>query len=329
MKKLFSVILCLAMTLGTFTACCAADDEEWKSNTGKVDLNTMKVSGSGISVSGSTVAITKGGDFEVTGTLSNGMIYINSEEKVKLRLSGASITNSSGPAIYFDNAEKAFITITEGTENNLTDGKTYNDDDADGALFSNDDLEIKGSGTLNITGNYKHGIASDDDVSIENGTINISSYEHGIKANDKLTVSGGSITAVSETGKPMKAGAELIIDGGDLSLTSNQSEGIESKGTLTINGGNINVTAIDDGINTGNENTADSSNQSNGGFDGRRPDMNGEQAQFDGQRPPEMSSEQQQGSFEPGQKPEGIPQGALAAVPEWLTRKQRRPMRLQ
>ncbi len=303
MKKLFSVILCLAMTLCTFTACSAADDEAWKSNTGSIDLNTMKVSGSGISVSGSTIAITKGGDFEVTGTLSDGMIYVNSEEKVKLRLSDASITNSSGPAIYFDNAEKAFVTITEGTENSLTDSKDYAYDDADGALFSNDDLEIKGGGSLTITGNYKHGIAGDDDVSIENGTISISSYEHGIKANDRLSVTGGGITAVSETGKPMKAGTELVIDGGVLNLTSKQSEGIESKGTLTINGGNINITSADDGVNTGNENAADASAQSDKVFDGQQsPEMNGQQPQFDGQQPPEMNGQQPQ--FDGQQPPE-------------------------
>ena len=293
MRKIFSIILCVMISLSC-SACSAADSEAWKNNTGKIDLNSMTVSGSGVSASNDTVTITKGGDFEVSGTLSDGMIYINSDDKVKLRLSGASITNNDGPAIYFDNAEKAFITITEGTENTLSDGKTYSDENADGALFSNDDLEIKGGGKLTISGNYKHAIAGDDDVAIENGTISISSYEHGIKANDKLWVSGGEITAVSETGKPMKAGAEVLIDGGTLNLTSTQSEGIESKGTLTINSGEINVTAADDGINTGNENTA--------------TDGNDAQPQMQGGQPREMNGQAQDG-FEPGQTPPQMPNG--------------------
>ncbi len=304
MKKIISLLLCVMMSVGC-TACSAVNaDEAWKNNTGKIDLDKMSVSGSGTSVTDGDIIITKGGDFEVSGTLSDGMIYVNSEEKVKLRLSGASITNSGGPAIYFDNAEKALITITEGTENYLTDGKTYSDENADGTLFSNDDLEIKGDGTLTITGNCKHGIAGDDDVVIENGNINITSYEHGIKANDKLWVSGGNITAKAETGKPMKAGAELVVDGGTLDLTSAQSEGMESKGTLTINGGDISVTAADDGINTGNENTTGTDAANGGQFGGARPDMmpqgsfdpnnaSGQRPQFDEQQPPQMPDGQQ------------------------------------
>ena len=316
MKKLISLLLCVMMSVG-YTACSAANtDEGWKNNTGKIDLDKMSVSGSGVSVTNGDIVITQGGDFEVSGAISDGMIYVSSEEKVKLRLSGASITNSDGPAIYFDNAEKALITITEGTENYLTDGKTYSDENADGALFSNDDLEIKGDGTLTISGNYKHGIAGDDDVVIENGNINITSYEHGIKANDKLWVSGGKITAKAETGKPMKAGTELIVDGGTLDLTSTQSEGMESKGTLTINGGDISVTAADDGINTGNENTATGDAANGGQFGGARSDMmqqgsfdpnaGGQQPQFDGQQPQMQGGQQPQ--FD-GQQPPQMPNG--------------------
>lgn len=254
-KKAFAAVLIAAAAVSpVITSGCFADDgEEWKNNTGEINLDNMSVTGSGVTVDGNTVKITDGGDFTVSGTLADGMIYVNAEEKVKLRLRGASISNSSGPAIFFDNAEKAFITITENTENYLSDGKTYSVEDADGALFSNDDLEIKGGGTLNISGNYKHGIAGDDDISVENGTIVINSYEHGIKANDKLSVSGGDITVTSETGKGMKADLEVVLDGGVINVTSEQSEGIESKGTLTINGGDINVVSADDGINTGNE----------------------------------------------------------------------------
>lgn len=258
MKKFLLTAVLFSIILLSSACIIAKSEDEWKNNTGTVNLDTLTVSGEGISVSGNTVSITQGGDFEITGTLEDGMIYVKADEKVKLRLSGMSINNTSGPAIFFDNAEKAFITITENTENYLTDGKEYSADDADAALFSNDDLEIKGGGTLTVTGNYQHGIAGDDDVSIENGTIIINSYEHGIKANNTLSVLGGNITVKSETGKGMKADLEVIIDYGDINITSLKSEGIESKGTLTINGGNINISASDDGINAGNADTESS-----------------------------------------------------------------------
>ena len=85
----------------------------------------ITVSGEGISVNGSVVNITAGGDHVVTGTLTNGMIYIITEERFILRLKGANITNSNGPAIYFENVDKGFITISKDTVNYLTDGSSY------------------------------------------------------------------------------------------------------------------------------------------------------------------------------------------------------------
>lgn len=256
MKKRISLLLAIMLTSNFFMLSCKSEsNDSWKENTGTIDLDTLNVSGNGVSVENNIISIVSGGDFEVFGELSNGMIYVSTEERVKLRLSGASITNESGPAIFFDNVDKGFITITENTENFLSDGAVYTTDDADAALFSNDDLEIKGSGILNITGSYKHGIAGDDDVKIENGTINITSNEHGIKANDTLSILGGNITADAKTGKGLKSELELIIEGGALNITSQENEGIESKGTLTINGGDISITATDDGINTGNSDT--------------------------------------------------------------------------
>ena len=308
-KKFFAAVLSMVMAAFSMTTCTAAESsDEWKNNTGTIKLDSMTVSGDGVSVSGDTVTITKGGDFEVTGTLDDGMIYVKSDEKVKLRLSGASITNSDGPAIFFDNVEKGFITITENTENYLTDGKEYSTEDADAALFSNDDLEIMGSGTLTVTGNYKHGIASDDDLSIENGTIIINSYEHGIKVNNALSILGGDITVKAETGKGMKAGEELLIEDGDIKVTGLESEGIESKGTLTINGGNLDITAKDDGINAGNADTGESfggTGGSKGDFGGRR-DM----SDMNGGTPPNMDNANG-GMPNGGGRAGGAPQGAV------------------
>ena len=113
------------------------NDEAWKNNTGTIELGSrITVSGEGISVNGSVVNITAGGDHVVTGTLTNGMIYINTEERVKLRLKGANITNSNGPAIYFENVDKGFITISKDTVNYLTDGSSYSDEEATATVFS-------------------------------------------------------------------------------------------------------------------------------------------------------------------------------------------------
>lgn len=249
-----------------------SDSEVW-SNTGTITLgNTISYTGTGVSVNGSKVTIKAGGDFTVTGTLADGMIYVDTTEKVKLRLSGVNITNSSGPAIFIQNAKKAFITLTEGTTNTLTDGSKYSVE-AKAALFSNDSLEIKGKGTLKVTGNYMHGIASDDDISIENGIITVKGAVDGLHANNNVTVSGGNLTIFSSS-DGIDSEGDVIIDGGIFSIAANDDgmhadtdltvnsgkiditssyEGLEGKNTLTVGGGTIRIKAKDDALNSGNK----------------------------------------------------------------------------
>ena len=270
---------------------------DYSENTGTINLNKMSVTGDGISVSDKVIIITEGGDFTVTGTAGDAMIQVNAEDKVKLRLSGMSLTNSDGPAIFFEDAEKAFITITEDTENYLEDGAEYSVD-AKATLFSNDDLEIKGNGTLTITGNYKHGIASDDDIKIENGTINITAnVKDGVHANNDIEITGGDITVSSEK-QGFQAEENFIISGGNVTVTKS-TEGIESGGSITINGGELDITASDDGLNSGGgtgENGFGGSRgrmgegQFDGQFNGQIPDgeFGGRGGKFNRQQPPEM-----------------------------------------
>ena len=214
------------------------DPEAWKNNTGTIKLgNTITYTGEGIQVDGSVVKITSGGDHDVSGTLTNGMIYINTKEKVKLRLSGVNITNSNGPAIYFDDVDKAFITISNNTVNYLSDGSTYIYEDAKGTLFSNDNLEIKGKGTLNIISNYGHGIASDDNISIENGNISVKAVKDGLHSKDELKISGGNIYIEAES-DAIDAGEEIDISDGTVIAIAKKAAFV-SETELIITGGTI------------------------------------------------------------------------------------------
>ncbi|HHX17232.1 MAG TPA: carbohydrate-binding domain-containing protein [Clostridium sp.] len=248
------------------------DDEAWKNNTGTIQLGSrITVSGEGISVNGSVVNITAGGDHVVTGTLTNGMICINTQERVKLRLKGVNITNPNGPAIYFENVDKGFITISKDTVNYLTDGSSYSDEEATATLFSRDDLEIKGGGTLHIKGNYKHGINSNDDLTIEEGNIFIEATTDGIHTNEKVKIKGGNvnITAGSDgidageaitiedgtlninaAGDGIKSAEDITITGGDFKLETD-SDGIDSKMNLIIEDGNFDIKSDKDGLKAG------------------------------------------------------------------------------
>ncbi len=299
MKKKLTAIVLAACMMPITSSCVWADDDAWKDNTGTIDLDNLTADADGAAFDGTTVVITKGGDYTVTGTLADGMIYVYSDEKVKIRLSGASITNSSGPAIYFAESEKSFITLSDGTENYLEDGAEYTAElsaEAKGTVFSESDLEIKGGGSLTIASNYGHAICSDDDISIEEGTITVTSaVKDGLHANDKveilggtltisvtddgiqtendvITIDGGDITINTETGKGITGYGNITVNGGTIDITAG-SEGIESKSDMIINDGDISITAKDDGLNTGG-----GSGQMGGGMGGGGMGMGSEGA---------------------------------------------------
>lgn len=195
--------------------------DDWKNNTGKIDLNSMEVTGDGVSVNGSVISITSGGDFTVEGSCENGQIVVDTTEKVKLRLNGMSLTNSSGAPIYVKSADKFYITIEDGTENTISDGGEYTEDlEINACLYSEDNIEIKGGGILNINGNVHHGISAKDSLEIEDGVINIVSAGDGIRVNDTAEISGGEINIVSEA-DGIQAEEILDITGGTINIDCN------------------------------------------------------------------------------------------------------------
>lgn len=255
----------------TITTPTEEEDDSWKENTGTINLDTMETTGDGVSVSDNIITISKGGDFEVTGTLEDGQIIIDTEDKAKLRLSGMSLTNPNGAAVYVKNADKAYITITENTENTLTDGESYTsgDENEKACITSRDNLEIKGNGALTVNGNYNHGIDASDSMEIGNGNITINAKNDCIHVNDTLEISGGKLTLASESKKGISAHGDIVIDDGDIDITKS-TEGIETKQIMTINGGDISVIASDDGFNAG----GNGMDNMRGGFGGgQRTDM--------------------------------------------------------
>lgn len=113
-----------------------------------------------------TLTIKAGGTYVLSGSL-DGQVIVDSENKntVRLVLNGVEINSAETSAIHIANAEKAFISLAEGTENSVSDGETYVFDDAEedepnAAIFSKSDLTINGTDELTVAGSYNNGIAS-------------------------------------------------------------------------------------------------------------------------------------------------------------------------
>lgn len=130
--------------------------------------NTATASSSNVSISGSTVTIKAEGTYILSGSLQDGSIIVNvsKEEKVTLVLNGVSITSKTFAPIYVVQADKVFITLSDGTTNTLENGgsfKQIDDNNVDAVIFSKDDITLNGTGTLTIKSPAGHGIVANID----------------------------------------------------------------------------------------------------------------------------------------------------------------------
>ena len=217
----------------------------------------ISVSGQGAYAYDGSVYIRNAGKYVVSGTLSDGSIVIDAEDasKVWILLNGVEIFCSDDACIRVDQADKVFLTLAEGTENLLSSGEDYSEealaDGTGGVIYAHDDLTINGSGSLTITGTYKHGIEANDDLVITGGMITIDAAGDGIHVNDSLRMKdvGLTITAVDE-GIDIDGASQngyLYIESGTYRIVS-EGDGIHAAGDITAAGGDIVIRSGDDGI---------------------------------------------------------------------------------
>ncbi|UPK43815.1 carbohydrate-binding domain-containing protein [Paenibacillus pabuli] len=223
------------------------------STTIKLNGTTAAITGSGAKAANGSVTISAAGTYVLSGKLTDGQIVVNVADKgtVHLVLNGATINDNDSAAIYIQKAGKAIITLEEGTENAVSDGKTYvyaddTTDEPDAAIFSKADLTFNGTGKLTVTGNYNEGITSKDELKIVSGTINVKSADDGIKGKDMVAIQAGTITIDSE-GDGIKSTNDtdttkgfVAIAGGTFNIQSG-SDGIQAETALVTDGGTFNI----------------------------------------------------------------------------------------
>lgn len=182
-----------------------------------------------------TVKITVEGTYVVSGEHESITVSAPDTAKVRIILKNATVSNTSGPAIYIEKADKVFITACEGTVNTLSDGTSYTGDfkdtNVDGAIFSKTDLTLNGEGTLNITGNCKCGVVSKDDLIICGLNLTVKSTGCALEGKDCVKIKDAAIT---------------VSAGGDGIRSTNTEK--SNKGFVYIETGNIDITSGNDGI---------------------------------------------------------------------------------
>jgi hypothetical protein len=170
-------------------------------------------------------------------------VTIYSKKDFKLSLNSVTISSNDGPAINIQSNDRAFVELAAGSTNTLSDGTTWSDrllpdgDEMDlkGTVFSEGGLIIRGSGSLDVTANTKHAIASDDHVRLREGTVVLNAYEKdGVRVNDAFVMDGGNLTISSSVGRGIK------VEGKEDDETP--------LGFIAINDGNLDITTYNKAI---------------------------------------------------------------------------------
>lgn len=210
-----------------------------------------------VEIADKSATITCPGAYYVTGESSDFQVVVNTpgaenEGNTGIYLYNATLKSSNSP-ILVKNAEKTVIHLVKGTTNTVEDGNSNHmftkingaQDTAKAAIYSRDDLNIKGAGTLTVKGKFKSGIQCSNDLKIKNGNITVEAEENAIKGKGSLQISGGTLNLTAKKGDGLESDECEEVNGECKNI-------VEGKGIIDIRGGNITIKAGDDGIDAAN-----------------------------------------------------------------------------
>ena len=229
-------------------------------------------------VSGAHVSIAQSDDLaeEVTYTLSgestDGEFYMSGSYKATVELNGLTLTNTtpvkSGAAVHIQNGKRIKVKVCNGTVNTLTDAASGSQK---GCLYIKGHAEFAQKGTLNITGNVKHGIKTGEYFTLKNSTINITkAVGDGINCAQYFQMTSGTITisgigddgiqcdidntTTGSTGETTdhedEDSGNVYLEGGDITInvTADAAKAINAEGDIRATGANITATTSGGGV---------------------------------------------------------------------------------
>lgn len=200
---------------------------------------TTTISGAHVSIAQSS-EVSEEITYRLSGTTSDGEFYMSGSYKATLELDNLNLTNlnpvNSGAAIHVENGKRIKVKVLAETTNTLVDAATGSQK---GCFYVKGHPEFSQQGTLNVIGNKKHAIKSDEYLSVKDATINVTSAQgDGISCNQYFLMESGSVN-ISGTSDD---GIQCDLDGtASTGITEDHED--EDTGNIYISGGNITITS--------------------------------------------------------------------------------------
>lgn len=241
----------------------------WKDGTAVVTIPKNKQQWVTAQVDGGHVTITNTNEeeemlFELSGVGENASFTYVGSYKCKILLNGVSLTSDRGAALDILCGKRIDLLLADSTENTLSDAVGG---EQKGALHCKGHLEIGGAGTLNVSGNARHAISTNEYLKIKSsaGTVNIKKAAsdalhvgqyfmmNGGKLNilDNLTADGIQVDATDNPADTLNG--QVVIKAGEIAInvSGQDCKGIKTGsdvvgakgGDITISGGKVIINA--------------------------------------------------------------------------------------
>lgn len=227
-------------------------------------------------VSGAHVSIVQSDDlaeeitYTLSGTSTDGEFYMSGSYKATIELNGLTLTNAtpvySGAAVHIQNGKRIKVKPITGTTSTLVDAATGSQK---GCLYIKGHAEFAQKGTLNVTGNVKHGIKTGEYMTLKNATINVTSAvgdgincaEYFLMESGTINISGtqddgiqcdidGDASTGETTDHEDEDSGNIYLQGGtvNITVTANAAKGIKGEGDMIISNGDITVKTTGGGV---------------------------------------------------------------------------------
>ncbi len=198
--------------------------------------------------------------YTLSGETTNGSFRLYGSYKSTLELCGLALTNTTGAALDIQNGKRIDLIIKDGTINSLVDGTGGSQK---GCIVCKGHLELKGTGTLNASGNTGHAIFAKEYIKIKGCSVNVlKAVKDGLNCNQFFEMKSGAlnisdvgddglqISYKDETNRDTEDTGSCHISGGTITahVTAKAAKTIKADGRIIVTDGVLNLTTSGGGV---------------------------------------------------------------------------------
>lgn len=241
-------------SLESMTAPMTADHSQWQQEPYYIlqfNVDSVISNAPNVTATASRVIISQGGTYLLSGTLQDAQLTVEipAGETARLVLRGVDMHCERGPVIYSNGGGTVVLLLENGTENTLSDGKSYlysGSKVREAAISVEGDLLITGGGSLSVEAIHNDALRSEGTLAVAEGTLEITAWRDGLVAGQELQISGGQLSiACGRTGlsaSSAKSGqGSVTLAGGTVALICG-GDGITAAGSLSATAGEYHIT---------------------------------------------------------------------------------------